>query len=97
MSDDKESLELAAKACGVNGEYLINNAGIACIYDGVRFWTPLGRRSDCFQMEIDLKFTVIHMDDNSWHIRKGTTGLASHPDRQRASTMAAAEIGRSMT
>lgn len=73
-------------------------------------WDPLENsqsgRADCLQMEIDLKLDVYYeYGEKEWRIGANVpkpngdgrhTKFTYHPDRQRASTMAAAEIGRAM-
>lgn len=111
MNNDKELLELAAKAAGVDGVYCKTHDWNDNSWDGIGYqnyhylswWNPLRSKSNCLQMEIDLKFAAIEFDDetDTWVVCKKIgkyeyRGIASHKDRQRASTMAAAKIGRSM-
>lgn len=109
---DKELLELAAKAAGAEITGRKGNEPIYSIereiepgeYEYTR-WNPLEKspsgRSDCLQMEIDLKLTVVWDPMKSeWCIggviQNEFKWLSIHENRQRASTMAAAEIGRGM-
>ena len=62
-------------------------------------WDPLAKttqgRSDCWQIENDLKLNISWQ--RRWVIRRDNGFLlAQHKNRQRASVMAAAVIGRSM-
>lgn len=103
--NDRELLELAVNALNYpdlkrdqSGFYRIlgeHEDGTRCL---VR-WNPLTNKADCLQMEIDLNFNIARDQvRNKWvirgHISEQYCLLAEHADRQRASTMAAAELGR---
>lgn len=104
--NDRELLGLAAKACGLKGAWVTDwrgdeGLGIDGDSQGVDIWNPLNYKADCLQMEIDLNFNIARdLDRNKWvirgHIDEQYCLLAEHEDRQRASTMAAAQLGRVM-
>lgn len=103
--NDKELLELAAKACGFDLQWMMGSpvrtqAGI------IFHWNPLGKtdieKGQCLQMEIDLHITTFWLPKSKqWDAVIGDENGAiiatfKNADRQRASTMAAAELGRAM-
>lgn len=101
---DKELLKLAAKACGLEIEFFGIRKEICKLTNG-KSWNPLTDKYDCLQMEIYLKLDIIwQVGSQGWAISDGLNGLdcldgrflAFNIDRQRASTMAAAEIGKGM-
>lgn len=106
--NNKELLKLAAKACnikfvwGVNGPSQVRTDGE---YFWETSWNPLAQtdigRSQCLQMEIDLKMDIKCLHFAGWrvgipvkHDDGWRTHWVEHEDRHRASTMAAAELGR---
>jgi hypothetical protein len=97
MTDDKKLLELAAKACGYKLKF--RDSGVPWVFKkGI--WNPLENKSNCLQMETDLKLDIEYLDPGLWRISGFIADdydqLAMHENRQRASTMAAAEIGQTM-
>lgn len=95
--ENKELLELAAKACGLTGKYSKNLDIEYFELDNMKKWNPILSYSDCLQMEIYLKIhSIFDFKRSVWTIvdPAGNNILAEHHNRQRASTMAAAEIGR---
>ena len=88
---DRELLELAAKAAGVHPSRIGENSVIRVNDLWVRAWNPLIDGADTLELEITLNLTAI------WEpMREGWSmgGLAFHEDRKRATTLAAAEIGK---
>ena len=107
--NDQELLEQAALASGIEGVYQEWRCYGPSVYggigpkgcDGSNAWNPLVNRDDCLQMETDLKFCIDYQPiRGGWVISRfdGTAYkvLSHDQDRQRASVMAAAEIGKSM-
>jgi hypothetical protein len=100
--DDSEMLELAARACGYQVAASYDHYVIIRSRDGYRFtlnWQPHIDLYECLQMEITLRLTIAWEPmKNSWRVGAivGDTfaWLAEHQDRQRASVMAAAELGK---
>lgn len=102
MSADKELLELAAKAAGA--KLYVPDVDSWIEYDAATgergaWWWPLGDGADTLALEIDLRFTAAWEPmRGGWSIGGIINGefkwLAFHEDRKRATTMAAAEIGR---
>lgn len=108
---DKELLEMAAKSAGIKGEYIeikidgeIMAVGIhAPINNGAWvLWNPLENKVDCLQMEIDLQLDATFnryfgsWDIGGWVENKYLDVISNDEDRQRASTIAASEIGKSL-
>lgn len=92
---DKELLKLAARAVGLDFKHSQSSIWLFDKNNLRREWNPLIDKADCLQLEIDLKFNISHQ--GKWVIRRDNGFLlAEHKDRQRASVMAAAEIGRGM-
>lgn len=108
MFTDRELLELAAKAAGLEPDKAewTQRAGLVWIQhvDGIRKefrWNPLTDDGDALRLEVVLKATVAWDPmRGSWSVGAIVNGefkwLAFHTDRNRATTMAAAEIGRKM-
>lgn len=97
---DKELLELAAKAAE-NGAYFLGDDPFA-LYTMVlpnRIpWDPLHDMIDTIELEIKLRLDVVAFADE-WHVTKrigGKSFSGIHEDRQRATTICAAEIGRAL-
>ena len=106
MQTDRELIELAAKAAGIQGRATENADEFNFWLTkpdrfGGRTWAPILDDGDALRLEIALKLT------SSWEPRRGWWSiggivngeykwLAFHEDRKRATTMAAAEIGKSM-
>ena len=100
---DRELLELAAKAAEIPFDS-IGATGCRVPIIGNEsgyFWIPLTDDGDALTLEIKLKLDVTYNHaDEMWVISGRVNGcfrlLAFNLDRKRASTMAAAEIGRTM-
>jgi hypothetical protein len=107
MTNDRELLELAAKAAGLEGyryctsrrcmaEWVESDGG----WFGYSIWSPLTNDGDTFRLEVTLKFAgAWDPESEKWVIgellRSGKINwLASHNDRKRATTLAAAEYGK---
>lgn len=97
---DKELLELAAKAAGIDGFWAEDGLNISS--NGITsIWNPLTDDGDALRLEITLKLDA-HWDvcSKTWGIYRDADGfyraLARDADRKRATTTAAAEIGRTM-
>lgn len=98
----KELLELAAKAAVIEVEF--EHVGVAfgyCLKDGPA-WDPLYDDGDALRLEVALKLSAVWDEGlNNWNIFHPDDlyrlhFLARHTDRKRATTMAAAAIGRTM-
>lgn len=83
-------------------EYPIRSLWNCVVYmDTMELWNPLSDDGDALRLEIYLKLSAMwHPARKGWSIYGVADGylktLAFHEDRKRATTMAAAEIGRSM-
>jgi len=100
---DKELLEMAAKSAGIDYRHVHDEAHGQCLWDGNRLidWNPLTDDGDALRLEITLKLDAQwDVKSQTWgiyHVSKGFyIALARDSDRKRATTMAAAEIGRTM-
>lgn len=102
---DKELLELAAKACGKNGEY-VNNAPIdgeyrTGIYDSLteRCWNPLTDDGNRYSLAkklgfvIDFELHTVSVDITGFHHIFQWEGKI---DEAHAFVLAAAEIGKTL-
>lgn len=99
--DDRELLELAAKAAGIKhpgGEHCINGPAVwDC--DALRWWRPLTDDGDALRLAVKLKLIV--EVGSCWLSKYGPVfGEDVLPDplsaTRRAIVRAAAEIGRAM-
>lgn len=100
MSKDKELLEMAAKAAGIvlwpDDAWRDSIAVGLLLENGFSIWNPLLDKADCLQMEINLKaHSLFDVVSNKWQVIIGGR-IGIDEDRQRAATIAAAEIGRLM-
>ncbi len=91
--DDRELLELAAKAAGYwNYQY-------SC-YIGPAGWNTLENLADTLELEIKLKLSTAWLPDvEKWRVLAPHDDLiftAYDKDRQRATTLCAAEIGKTL-
>lgn len=97
--DDRELLELAAKAAGLPWDQWV--------IDGNDSWNPLTDDGDALRLAVKLKFALYPPEceedgatvsapgeDGIWHIEDRTDD--PHADMRRAIVRAAAEIGRNM-
>lgn len=105
MKTDRELLELAARAAGMNVEY---NSGIDCHYyddeddcAGRTYWNPLETDGDALRLAVKLQLDIVtdHEDDtvSVWsygmpdvNVKRGDDPLAA---TRRAIVRAAAAIG----
>jgi hypothetical protein len=55
--DDRELLQLAAKAAGIEGEY--HAIGIYALLPGRAYWNPLERDDDAFRLAVKLGIDLI--------------------------------------
>lgn len=105
---DKELLELAAKAAGVNGGYSEPLRGIQRDYMDARhglchtFWNPLTDDGDALRLAVKLNIAVQHHTEGyvvAWEGRKAGVLEDYEGDpyaaTRRAIVRAAAEIGKS--
>jgi hypothetical protein len=99
--DDRELLELAAKAAGIKhpgGEHCINGPAVwDC--EALRWWRPLTDDGDALRLAVRLGFTV--EPGRCWHSHYGPAFGEDVLDGElkstrRAIVRAAAEIGRAM-
>lgn len=88
-NEDKELLELAAKAAGIK----------------VRYWDPLGDDSDAFRLAVTLKLEIIYNIEQGYIRVRPTTSAGNRYyynitdpawSVRKAIVCEAAEIGRSM-
>lgn len=105
MSTDRELLELAAKASGIDGEYKVlhyfdgDEVGIASVNHPI--WNPLTDDGDALRLAVKLRMEVAIFSDEC-HARCFEHGQHEWIDEQgepcaatrRAIVRAAAEIGR---
>jgi hypothetical protein len=105
---DRELLEAAAKACGIDGAYGVasddyyydgNVEGILTILpDGQSYvWNPLTDDGDALRLAV--KLNLITGQDTAWHYHYGAElalGLDPCAATRRAIVRAAAEIGKEM-
>ena len=106
---DRELLELAAKAAGLNYRDDLWNAGHVHTEFGWREWNPLTSDGDALRLAAHLRLTV---GDEDQSVRSMAFAYARHTDMprcyepsqndpaaayRRAIVRAAAEIGRSRT
>lgn len=102
---EREMLELAAKAAGVEGNYFESEAGI-CIHTGIYrpgldyYWNPLISDSEALRLAVALSITI---EFDGCYVYANDTGLELPDDAGAAAevvrlaiVMAAAEIGRAM-
>lgn len=105
VDQDRELLELAALAAGIEGEWMSfwGSSGIAPDDPNTRMWNPLLDGGDCARMESKIRLGV-HWYDGHVFVRSSdwkhiaTEHFAdhdgdSHSARLRASVRAAAAIG----
>jgi hypothetical protein len=110
MSTDRELLELAAKAAGIEGEYESwtgqgFNEGIRQVINGskcLRPWNPLTDDGDALRLAVKLRL-LVNVTDFFCHATNGHEeaeelheGRDEYAANRRAIVRAAAEIGRTM-
>jgi hypothetical protein len=104
---DRELLELAAKAAGIEAAWS-DGEGLVCRNDaGYRFfWNPLADDGDALRLAVKLKLETefgsnfvnvgSSHHDSEWHMAR-ESDVDLYAATRRAIVRAAAEIGRSMT
>ena len=106
MTSDKELLEYAAKAAGVELKYDTFGQGPNADREYC-YWNPLTNDGDAFRLMVDLKMEVSLMGDAAWAMSiedaAGDSGCSAYfnddPRKatRRAIVRAAAELGKRMT
>lgn len=106
MTDQRELLELAAKAAGYALRSNKTPMGFDAFYVDGDLWNPRDDDGDCFRLETKLKFDVSWWldcaDIRSQDMKYEVTEYFSYHNgdknaaRRMASTRLAAEIGRAM-
>lgn len=101
--NDRELLELAAKAAGIEYNTKANTPqynDMLTLDTAARFWRPLDDDGDALRLAVKLRLTVLESS-----VRKPDGGVVNvfpgeaedrHAATRRAIVRAAAEIGRSM-
>ena len=107
---DRELLELAAKAAGVNG-FLVDSGLNIGSNAFPKVWNPLADDGDALRLAVKLRINIEHMADmggrdfgiNCWPRGRGDCGQSEDSDlsdycaaTRRAIVRAAAEIGKAM-
>ena len=106
--NDRELLELAAKAAGVDGKWLGDGSLWIGPYDGGNQWTPLTDDGDALRLAVKLKLCLTSWPDQTPpHAMIGYSTGPTHGDNcievygddcmaatRRAIVRAAAEIGK---
>lgn len=97
--EDRELLELAAKAAGITGEPSTTIGGWHCLvlpnWEGI--WAPLDDDGDALRLAVKLNINVFIYDDET---STGTIGVVAkdwgskEANTRRAIVRAAAEIGK---
>lgn len=102
MSDDRELLELAAKAAGIDATYHSPAFGMTYLvgsddYPYTESWNPLTNDGDALRLAVKLGLTV-DLDYADEYVRVFTVPPNGDPyaATRRAIVRAAAEIGRNM-
>ena len=105
---DRELLELAAKAAGINALYWSDgsepySSGEGVIYSDNAIWNPLTCDGDALRLAVKLKIDTKHYPDHvvCWYEDFFGTGKIFYEDNpcaatRRAITLAAVEIGRAL-
>lgn len=107
MSTDRELLEMAAKAAGLDGTYCELVGGVPALYvktDSLGMWAPLEDDSDALRLAVKLRISIDMDEQYVFGVRDRESGLGMcecwnddpHAATRRAIVRAAAEIGRSM-
>lgn len=109
--NDREFLEMAAKAAGVlggwggnidyhNGEVDLSDHWIIPEDDNIFFWNPLQDDGDALRLAVALGMNLEITDSDVYACSRGNFSEPAKPDTcaalRRAIVRAAAEIGRSM-
>ena len=94
---DRELLELAAKAAGIDLQE--TEDGYECNFDDSRIWNPITDDGDALRLAVRLNIPVFPYEDET---STGTIGVraknwgSKEANTRRAIVRAAAEIGRQM-
>lgn len=86
---DRELLELAAKAAGINGEVMVYENMVWLSKPDFSEWDPIDDDGDAMQLAVILNNFEPYRSNGGWRI---STGL-SQSSARRAIVHAAAEIG----
>lgn len=94
---DKELLELAAKAAGVDCDAQLDDGTVVTAAEAPIFWNPLTDDGDALRLAVHLRITP-HIDENMTDCEDCTEAHIDDPDAatRRAIVRAAAEIGKTM-
>jgi hypothetical protein len=102
MMDDRELLELAAKAAGLK-VYAPSGLGGLVLYGQLERWNPLSDDGDALRLAVRLRLSM-HVDGSLTEAVNGSDHVATethlgdpYAATRRAIVRAAAEIGRNMT
>lgn len=101
MSTDRELLELAAKAAGLDAWWCEPFGYVLLRSEGNRAWRPLDDDGDALRLAVKLNMCVSIHDQNCMACAQTGTiqtidGIPTEEATRRAIVRAAAEIGRSM-
>ncbi|WP_241131119.1 hypothetical protein [Achromobacter xylosoxidans] len=100
--EDRELLELAAKALGIDhpgGEHCVNGPAL---WDckARKWWRPLTDDGDNRRLQVKLRLGLVPLEGRGWdcysHTDAGENMLATDMDPSRAVVLAAAAIGKEM-
>lgn len=107
--NDRELLEMAAKAAGIRGRFTENHPedGAPCYSSGINvgqrvqiLWNPLTDDRDALRLAVALGMNLEITDSDVYACSRGNFSEPAKPDPcaalRRAIVRAAAEIGRSM-
>ena len=95
MMSDRELLELAAKAAGVDGKWLGDGSLWIGPYDGGNEWSPLTDDGDALRLAVKLGILCWRDDDIIWcNGVNSVVGTNPYADVRAAIVRAAAEIGK---
>lgn len=104
MMDDRELLEMAAKAAGYNAYFWSDKCALMC-QEGRPLWNPLTDDGDALRLATDLELNTFHASSACYAMPSDDEIEASVSYRdagckyaatRRAIVRAAAEIGRAM-
>lgn len=101
---DRELLELAAKAAGIDAEWFPSCQGLlirgSTVAEG-GLWNPINNDGQALRLAVKLRLTIDMVDLSIWHKGKCVSAIPAEGDiyaaTRRAIVRAAAEIGRTAT